>query len=261
METANRDDEELDSDVDTETDTDMTESSATRTVSMVSAASEARVSLSKDTTLSEHQAEIDCAVRLIENSKKHNNINTADIAKFLAAKTYPLSVIQHAFVKAGVPVPPEVAMAASASDTPTGKSRSQMLREKERKLMSKSRPLHSGKSAGKASKILAIGSEADWWLPPGVTLPSADQDGRYQEALSQHDIRFCTIDGSQLQGDDKERITKTLPSDKLDQQLRLVMNSMVAFSLNGTPTARASSKKSSFKGKQKKKKKFSIFGK
>merc|ERR1712154_587009 len=189
------------------------------------------------------------------------------------------------------------------------KSRSQTLREKERRMMAKGSKRHSGKSAGKATKLMGFGfhaekrarsnsnetrgglgrskgkrgvspieirqsqsskvsgSDADWWLPPGVQLPVADEDKRYQEALSQHDIRFCTIK-SVGGGDGKEpaRITKTLPSDKLDQQLRLVMNSMAAFSLTGTPTAqaspngkRSSTKRSSYKGKQKKK--FSIFGK
>merc|ERR1719334_549342 len=164
----NRDDEDADSDAETETDTETapSESSPTHTFSQQSEVM--TVSLSKDTTLSEHQAEIDRAVFLIENSKKHNNIKTADVAKFLQAKNCPLSVIHHAFAKAGVPVPPQFAqgLVLTGSATPTNtkthpKSRSQTLREKERRMMAKGSKRHSGKSAGKATKLMGFGFHAE----------------------------------------------------------------------------------------------------
>ena len=70
--------------------------------------------------------------------------------------------------------------------------------------------------------------EEDWWLPPNITLPDADTDQRYQEALYQHDVRFCLL--NKVYKDS----SKTLPSDKLDQQLRIVINSMSDFSVKGT---------------------------
>lgn len=95
-ENADRDDDDMDSDFEDEDEQDRKENGVTT------------VSLSKDNTLEEHKAEIDRAVFLIENSKKHNNIKTIDVAKFLLAKSCPISVIQHAFGKAGVTMPDEV---------------------------------------------------------------------------------------------------------------------------------------------------------
>merc|ERR1712154_296625 len=86
-----RDDDDMDS------EEDITDSSAQTST----------VSLSKDTTLDEHKAEIERAVFLIENSKKHQNIKTVDVAKFLLSKSCPISVIKHAFDQCKVEMPDE----------------------------------------------------------------------------------------------------------------------------------------------------------
>eukprot|EP00484_Ammonia_sp_Unknown_P028543 CAMPEP_0197034938 /NCGR_PEP_ID=MMETSP1384-20130603/12862_1 /TAXON_ID=29189 /ORGANISM="Ammonia sp." /LENGTH=1140 /DNA_ID=CAMNT_0042464913 /DNA_START=88 /DNA_END=3510 /DNA_ORIENTATION=- len=284
------------------------------------------VGLSKDNTLEEHKAEIERAVFLIENSKKHDNIKTIDVAKFLLAKSCPPSVIKHAFDTAGVEIPDEVyelagipqpsALAGTASLTLTSSSKKKKYKEKEKEMMQRS-SLKKGKRAVKATKLLGTGfhrqsvankrrsnsqdfgdqkkykhkngkvkhigiplqqshsEEAkdpvdDWWIPPNTNLPDADSDKRYQEALCEHDKRFCLLNKVE------EDAVSTLPSDKLDQQLRVVINSMSTFSVKGTGSpispydtggnktavsfAAASATISNNKRTSKKHKKFSLFG-
>lgn len=212
------------------------------------------VSLATDSTLTEHKAEIDRAVFLIENSKKHENIKTVDIAKFLVNRSCPFSVIEHAFTIAAVPMPHEVYEMTGVLP-----------------------PKHQlqkrvgGKAAMKSTKMLGIGLhgrnhvksasmqlpqshsevlEADeFWCPPDTVLAPADNDGRYQEALCQHDIRFCTINAL---GPNKE-ISSVLPSDKLDQQLRLRINRMAARSGNKTLSSDGKKVKNGKKSKWRKK--------
>jgi len=221
-ENKNRDDDDMDSDLDDE-----------ESDSKSGGGDEHTISLAADSTMTEHKAEIDRAVFLIENSKKHDNIKTVDIAKFLVAKSCPLSVIEHAFSLAAVPMPPEL---YEMTGTAAPQSRSQ------KRL--------NGKSDTKRAKLLAIGlqrhhksspnpleltqsesenaEDENWWSPPETVLAVADQDRRYQEALCQHDIRFCTIHTLDGNG----QISSVLPSDKLDQQLRLRINRMAARSGN-----------------------------
>lgn len=306
-ENADRDDDDMDSDFSEETEN---EDGVTT------------VKLSSDNTLEEHKAEIDRAVFLIENSKKHNNIKTIDVAKFLLAKSCPISVIQHAFNKAGVIMPEEVYELAGVPNPSKHQmnamnaksSKKKKYRDKEKEMMSKS--MKKGKRAAKASKLLGTGihrqsvvrkrkansqdfgdldkykkkyggkdrngvdklrlkqsssaeakdPEEDWWLPPNITLPDADTDQRYQEALFQHDIRFS------LMNKVHKDTSKTLPSDKLDQQLRIAINSMADFSIKGTqPISPYDSNKnaslslnnvsSKHRKSGKSKSKFSLFGK
>merc|ERR1711920_336726 len=99
-ENKDREDDDVDSDDDDDDESDSKSGSGEDGVQTVS--------LATDNTLEEHKAEIDRAVFLIENSKKHDNIKTVDIAKFLVAKSCPFSVIEHAFSIASVPMPHEV---------------------------------------------------------------------------------------------------------------------------------------------------------
>merc|ERR1712087_319999 len=224
-ETKDRDDDDMDSD---ESDVEAKDESDSK-----SGGDTHILSLAADHTISEHQAEIDRAVFLIENSKKHENIKTVDIAKFLVAKSCPFSVIEHAFIQANVPMPIEVYEMTGMSQPKKGSKRV------------------SGKSELKGTKFLGIGlhgsskrlsgsplqlsqslsgnaEDEDWWCPPDTILAVADQDSRYQEALIQHDIRFCSIDKLDKNGG----ISSALPSDKLDQQLRLRINRVAVRSGN-----------------------------
>eukprot|EP00486_Rosalina_sp_Unknown_P014366 CAMPEP_0201595834 /NCGR_PEP_ID=MMETSP0190_2-20130828/192707_1 /ASSEMBLY_ACC=CAM_ASM_000263 /TAXON_ID=37353 /ORGANISM="Rosalina sp." /LENGTH=605 /DNA_ID=CAMNT_0048055957 /DNA_START=430 /DNA_END=2244 /DNA_ORIENTATION=+ len=139
-ENADRDDDDLDSDYSDE------ETGANGVTT---------VKLSSDNTLEEHKAEIDRAVFLIENSKKHNNIKTIDVAKFLLAKSCPISVIQHAFNKAGVVMPDEVYELAGVPNPKNQISKKKKYRDKENAMLSKS--MKKKKTASKASKLLGTG--------------------------------------------------------------------------------------------------------
>ena len=105
-------------------------------------------------------------------------------------------------------------------------------------------------------------NSTDDWLPPDLELPTSENDRRYQEALFQHDNRFCT--------ETTEKLGKSvMPSDRLDHVLRPCIDSMSQFSINGTkpisPFDDGFNAKIVPKVKDKKrssmKKKFSMFGK